>query len=41
MNKYDIIALSIVIAVPLIAGAAFLLVGHALSDFADKTHSTD
>ena len=25
----------------LIAGAAFLLVGRALSDFADKTHSTD
>lgn len=41
MNKYDIIALALVIALPVLAGAAFLAVGHALSDFADKTHSTD
>lgn len=41
MNKYDVIALAIVIAVPILAGTALLLVGHTISDFVDKTHSTD
>jgi len=41
MNRYDIIALIIVIASPIILGISVLLIGNTLSNFADKVKGSD
>ena len=41
MNKYDILALALIIAIPLLLGLIVVIVGSALSDFVDKTKGSD